>query len=116
MGMHIDRSFSGTTDAAGVVPLYFTALPDHLQTAETAVENVLTEDTPFKTMSVQIGGTATVTLQGTAGDPDEASQWFDIGSVSSSDIVTSSIQTRYIRANVTSYTSGDVDVQISVSE
>jgi len=116
MGMHIDRSFSGTTDGAGVVKLHYTALPDHLRYANTAIENVLTEDTPFKSVAVQIAGTATVTLQGTNGDPDTAGEWFDLSSTSSSALLSSTIPTRFIRANVTSHTSGDVDVQLTVSE
>jgi len=116
MGMNINRSYRGSSAAQGTVPLALTALPAHRYEDYRKVDNVLTEDTRFKTLSVQIGDTATVEFQGTAGDPAVEDEWFTLGTASSTGVISSEIPTRFVRANVTSHTSGDVDVQITVTE
>lgn len=118
MAYRCSRAYEGTTAAAGVVPVRLGGLPVHLQTQEYAptVENVLSEGLVDYTAGIEISGTATVVLQGNAGDPDTG-LWFNLHTPLTATGVAhfSDGATRFIRANVTSYTSGTVDVQISAT-
>ena len=74
-------------------------------------ENIYAGDVDDWNFDVQIGGAATVKIQGNNWDPDTAADWYDISSVTSSSIVQKgNYAAKFLRANVSSYTSGSVIV------
>ena len=73
-------------------------------------------DTPLISWDVQIGGAATVTIQGNDGDPSTAGDWYDISTVTSSSVVKDVRHTTFTRVNVDAYTSGSVVVKLAASQ
>jgi len=68
-------------------------------------------DTPLRSFDVQIGGAATVVIEGNNWDPDSSSDWYQISSVTSSSYINSEEEAKFVRARVSAYTSGSVDVK-----
>lgn len=116
MAYNCTRAYEGTRGSAGVVPIRLGGLPAHLQSDEyvPVVDNMLFEGMVDVTAGVEITGTATVVLQGNAGDPDTG-VWFNMHTPLTATGVAhfSDGAARFVRANVTSYTSGTVNVQIA---
>ena len=68
-------------------------------------------DTPLRSFDVQIGGAATVVIEGNNWDPDSSSDWYQISSVTSSSYINSEEEAKFVRARVSAYTSGSVEVR-----
>lgn len=75
-------------------------------------ENIYVADVNDWSMIIDVGGGATVTIQGNDWDPDDATQWADISTVSSNSVVQKgNYAVKFLRASVDSHTSGTVEVQ-----
>ena len=78
---------------------------------DAGVEAIYVADTPLRSFHVQIGGAATVVIEGNNWDPDTAGDWYSIASTTTSTEINSEEQAKFVRARVSAYTSGDVDVK-----
>lgn len=127
---NIQKAWEGAaTNTTGVLPLVPQGLPAHmgLQSAVSPVDgslhsdprypakpHVFVEDTPTRTVDVDIAGTGSVDLQGCNGDPSSAGNWFTIQTVATSTVVYDNTALRFLRISVTSL-AGDLRVAISAS-
>lgn len=75
-------------------------------------DNIYAGDVSDWNFNVNVGGAATVVIQGNLNDPSVEEQWFDISSVTSSSVVQrGDYGVKFLRANVGPYTSGSVTVE-----
>ena len=106
------RKFSGSTTASGTVTLKQDAVGFF---TDSGSSDVWVGQFPYKTADVSVGGAATVAIQGCVGDPSVSGNWYDISSVSASGFLRWVGVDEFVRANVTSYTSGTVSVRLSAT-
>jgi len=79
--------------------------------SDPGVQSVYVADTPLRSFDVQIGGAATVAIEGNNYDPDSSSDWYALSSVTSSSLINFEEEAKFVRARVSAYTSGSVDVK-----
>ena len=107
------RKFTGSSTSTGTIALKLENIGFYSDDGTAAV---YVADTPLTTWDIQIGGAATVSIQGNEGDPDAAGDWYDISTVSASGVVKDDRHTTFTRVKVDSYTSGTVAVRLAASE
>jgi hypothetical protein len=107
------RRFTGSSTSTGSVTLKQYDVGFSVDNGSTSV---YVADTPLTTWDIQIGGAATVTIQGNEGNPDTAGDWYDISTVTASGVVKDDRHTTFTRVKVDSYTSGSVNVRLAASE
>lgn len=74
-------------------------------------EAIYVGDVSDWSFTVDVGGGATVSIQGNNWDPDDASLWNTISSVSSGSVIQrGDYGAKFLRATVDSFTSGTVEV------
>lgn len=107
------RRFTGSATSTGSIVLKQHPVGFFEDTGSTSV---YVADTPLTTWDVQIGGAATVTIQGNEGDPSVAGDWYDISTVTSSSVTKDDRHTTFTRVKVDAYTSGSVEIRFAASE
>lgn len=78
---------------------------------DAGVDAIYVADTPLRSFDVRIGGAATVVIEGNNWDPGTAADWYTISTATLSTVINSEEQAKFVRARVSAYTSGDVDVK-----
>lgn len=74
-------------------------------------EAIYVGDVSDWSFTVDVGGGATVSIQGNNWDPDDASLWNTISTVSSASVIQrGDYGAKFLRANVSAITSGTVEV------
>jgi hypothetical protein len=112
--MNIQRAWSGSQTAAGVVPVYTQGMPQHLlQSADRLqpgfgrmgdqrirpVTAMFVHDTPLKTASKV--GDGTVTLEACDTDPSVEANWYLVGTVVATGLVDNNVR-KFVRFSITS--------------
>lgn len=107
------RRFTGSSTSTGSITLKQHPVGFFADEGNTSV---YVADTPRTTWDIQIGGAATVSIQGNEGDPSVAGDWYDISTVSASGVVKDDRHVTFTRVNVDAYTSGTIAVRLAASE
>jgi len=77
-----------------------------------AIQSVYVADTPLKSFQVTLGGAATVVIEGNDWDGDQSGSWYSISSTTSSTAIKLEQESKFLRARVSAYTNGTVDVSM----
>lgn len=75
-----------------------------------AIQSIYVADTPVKSFQVILSGAATVVVEGNDWDGDQSGSWYAVSSVTSSGAIKLEQESKFLRARVSAYTSGNVDV------
>lgn len=106
--MDLTRNFTGTRSSTGSV--LFQQQPIGFFEGGEEMGSLYVADAERKTFDVQITGAATVVIEGNGFDDDDAADWYQLSSTTSSTHYSTADAHKYMRARVTSYTSGSVTV------
>jgi len=106
--MDLTRNFTGTRSSTGSV--LFRQQPIGFYEGGEEMDTLYVADAERKTFDVQITGAATVIIEGNGFDDDDAADWYQLSSTTSSTHYSTADAHKYMRARVSSYTSGSVTV------
>jgi len=106
--MDMTRNFTGTSTSTGSIPFQQQTI-GFFDGGEQMTE-LYVADVERKTFDVQITGAATVVIEGNGFDDDDAADWYQLSSTTSSSHYSTADAHKYVRARVSSFTSGSVTV------
>lgn len=110
--MQVQETFRGSATATGVVPMVSEADYSGGKRAFTAW---LGTDGYDRFTLVTSAGVGTTALEGCNGDPDVAAEWYSLGTITDDgELAVVDQAVRFIRVNVTAYTSGTLDPVLTV--